>query len=676
MYEEDACALSGMKPTVDEDGKEGDWEGYEKHYVLHCCPLGKTGALVIPEGIRGICESAFSGCTGLTHIRIPEGVVEIGKAAFSGCRSLASVVLPDSLRRIDSCAFSGCVSLTHIEIPGRNTYISPFVFEGCTSLSGVVLPKGIIQICEGAFSGCVNLTRVEIPEGVVEIGRNAFSGCVNLTRVEIPESVVEIGRNAFSGCTGLSEVTIPKGISRIGSNAFSGCTSLRTAIPETGEDDWTEGDDYGEDAFYFAAEFEEDDSWEYGSEYPEDSPYEDEAGDCRWDRDGTGFIFSNREKQTLKSKPADNGQKGENMEKQERDLLTLEERLQYAAESRASSPEAALRMVRKFSEIPAGYFFCGAEDLDAMNELTGRFWEHPSVDVDTYHGFCQTFRLAIIYDTACRMRDQPEMVLSAEDCDHPCQPLWRADTVNAVVLLGLMLLDHAKGRGKNKDICHCMRMTLGQYLDALAEFTSGEEGMPGSSHTDFRLFGQRFLKSRDGSWTLGDALADILKRYIAAQQEFGRLDHILRCMDALCCCLEEQGGTQADSARQFREILGKYCPGLEGRKLMEEGGWYPDPYGHYLALAGAYPEDVPDPGREGLAPRAVRSQVFLPEYDCSPQSLRALAAQTPFRDFRELLEKNICEERMAHAMEEINASAVYLYTMWVEPYLPAEWSGF
>ncbi|HBA46618.1 MAG TPA: hypothetical protein DCZ91_02215, partial [Lachnospiraceae bacterium] len=66
----------------------------------------------------------------------------------------------------------------------------------------------------------------------------------------------------------------------------------------------------------------------------------------------------------------------------------------------------------------------------------------------------------------------------------------------------------------------------------------------------------------------------------------------------------------------------------------------------------------------------VRSQVFLPEYDCSPESLRALAAQTPFRDFRELLEKNICEEQMAHAMEEINGSAVYLYTLWVAPYLP------
>ena len=66
----------------------------------------------------------------------------------------------------------------------------------------------------------------------------------------------------------------------------------------------------------------------------------------------------------------------------------------------------------------------------------------------------------------------------------------------------------------------------------------------------------------------------------------------------------------------------------------------------------------------------------MPEYDCSPESLRGLAVQTPFRDFRELLEKNICEERLARAMKEINASAVYLYTLWVEPYLPAEWCWF
>ena len=132
-----------------------------------------------------------------------------------------------------------------------------------------------------------------------------------------------------------------------------------------------------------------------------------------------GIRFSSEEEQTAKLMSADSGQKGENMEKQNRDLLTLEKRLQYAAESRASSPEAAVRMVRKFSEIPAGCFFCGEEDLNAMNELTGRFWENPSVDVDTYHGFSQTFRLAILYDTACRMRDQPETILSGEDSCNP-----------------------------------------------------------------------------------------------------------------------------------------------------------------------------------------------------------------------------------------------------------------
>ncbi len=52
------------------------------------------------------------------------------------------------------------------------------------------------------------------------------------------------------------------------------------------------------------------------------------------------------------------------------------------------------------------------------------------------------------------------------------------------------------------------------------------------------------------------------------------------------------------------------------------------------------------------------------------------ASTTDWCIAQELLEKNICEERLARAMKEINASAVYLYTLWVEPYLPAEWCWF
>ncbi len=664
----------------------------------HCTGLTEV---TLPEGVAEIDSCAFFCCTGLTRINLPESVIRIDDAAFYNCISLAELTFPKGIRRISSNAFSGCTSLrTAIpetkgddcpegdEMGSRDyrdqndmaadtlkgaTEIKPHAFAAWVELKEVDIPEGVIKICDDAFRDCWRLSRVDIPKSVTEIGRRAFQGCTGLAEVTLPEGLREISSQTFRNCFRLSHVVIPKSVRAIRKGAFEGCKRLsQVTIPEGVRVINSEA--FKDCAALSQVYIPKSVRAIFGDTFqgcigltihaPTGSYAEEYAG-C------LGIEFSGREEQMLELVPDGDGQGCVNMENQDRVLLTLEERLKYAAESQASSPEAAVRMVQKFSGIPAWYFFCGKEDLAAMNELTGKFWEHSSVDINTYHGFCQTFRLAITYDTACRML-QTGTVLSAEDFCNPCQPVWSAGTVNAVILLGLMLLDHAKGRVKNKDIYHCMRMTLRQYLDALAEFASGKEGKTGSSRTDFRLLGQSILKSCDGSGPLGEALADILRHYIAAQQEFGRLDHILRCMDALSCCLEEQGGIQADSARRFREVLNKYCPGLEGQKLIEEGGRSPDPYGHYLALAGEYPEDVPDPGSEGLALRTVRSQVFLPGYDCSPESLRALAAQTPFRDFREILEKNICEERMTCAMKEINASAVYLYTLWVKPYLPAE----
>ena len=674
---------------------------------------GDLTGITLQGRLKFIDSYAFSGCTGLTDAVIPEGVIKIGREAFSGCTSLRTAIqetggndLPEGnefdegyycftdefhvdeedeswehdfdlledflyedemgseeywsqnnmaadilkgAAEIKPRAFAGWIELRKADIPEGVTKIGDDAFRNCWRLDRVVIPKSVTAIGQRAFRGCTGLAEVELPEGIQEISSQTFKNCTSLSHIAIPESVRAIRKGAFEGCKRLSHVTIPEGVRVINSEAFRNCTALcRVDIPKS-----------------VRAIF--DNTFEGCPGLIIHAPagsYAEEYAGC------LGIRFSSGEEQTLKLMPG-TGQGCVNTENR-RVLLTLEERLKCAAESRASSPEAAIRMVQKFSEIPAGRFFCGEGDLDAMNEQTGKFWDHPTVDVNTYHGFCQTFRLAINYDTACRMRRQPETMFPAEDSYNPCQPIWSAGTVNAVILLGLMLLDHAKGRVKNKDIHHCMRMTLGQYLDALTEFTSGKEGKTESFRTDFRLPAQDLLKSHDGSRPLGEALADILRRYIAARQEFGRLNHILCCMDALACCLKEQGGMQAESARRFRAVLGRYCPGLEGRKLMEESKGVPDPYEHYLTLAGGYREDVPDPGSEGLAPGTVRSQVFLPEYDCSPQSLRALAAQTPFRDFGELLEKNIREEQMARAMKEINASAVYLYTLWVEPYLPAD----
>lgn len=225
-----------------------------------------------------------------------------------------------------------------------------------------------------------------------------------------------------------------------------------------------------------------------------------------------------------------------------------------------------------------------------------------------------------------------------------------------------MLLDHARGKLRPRGIYHCTRMTLGQYLDALAK--SGGRG----GGELFRTWAGGLLKNYGGGSPLGDALAAILRRYTAAWQEFDHVDHVLRCAGALACCLEQEGTGDAEAARHFREALCRYGPGLEGWELVEADKRYPDPCGYYFTLAYEYPEDAPDPGG-GTAPGTVRGQIFLPRRDCRPETLRALAAEAPSPDFRALLEKYASGDRLAAAMREINTAVTDLYLLWVEPYL-------
>ena len=181
----------------------------------------------------------------------------------------------------------------------------------------------------------------------------------------------------------------------------------------------------------------------------------------------------------------------------------------------------------------------------------------------------------------------------------------------------------------------------------------------------FRAWKKSILLRYDGSIPLGDVQANVIRRYIDGWQEFDHIDHILRCMGAMACCLEREGD---ESARAFREALCRYSPDLEGRELVGVAKRYPDPGGHFFTLAHEYPVDAPDPD-QGDAPGAVRNRIFLSQRDYRPDTLRALAEKSPFSELRELLEKSISEERLAAAMREIDNAAVDLYMLWVEPYL-------
>ncbi|MGM9563550.1 MAG: leucine-rich repeat protein [Faecousia sp.] len=59
--------------------------------VLLCCAAEKEGALIIPDGVNTIMNSAFWGCGKLTSVTIPTSVTSIGNIAFHHCLELADV---------------------------------------------------------------------------------------------------------------------------------------------------------------------------------------------------------------------------------------------------------------------------------------------------------------------------------------------------------------------------------------------------------------------------------------------------------------------------------------------------------------------------------------------------------------------------------------------------------
>ncbi len=101
-------------------------------------------------GVRGIGDSAFDRCSGLTSVTIPDSVTSIGSSAFSYCKGLTSVTIPDSVTSIKSTAFLNCSGLTSVTIPDSVTSIGYSAFSGCSGLTAVWLPKRLSARIGGA----------------------------------------------------------------------------------------------------------------------------------------------------------------------------------------------------------------------------------------------------------------------------------------------------------------------------------------------------------------------------------------------------------------------------------------------------------------------------------------------------------------------------------------------
>lgn len=205
---------------------------------------GQIEKVIIGEGVTGIGNYAFYGCSALRIVEIASTVTNIGNSAFQNCTSLESIDIPDNVTRIGNSAFSGCEQLSSISLPDNMVTIEDYAFESCKALTSFSFPMGVTNISWGVFKNCAKLTSFTIPVGVTSIGQNAFGGCTGLKDITIPNSVESIGNQAFQDCKSLDGVTIPNSVTGIGDDAFSGCSSLESVtIPEGVKS-------IGQDAFY------------------------------------------------------------------------------------------------------------------------------------------------------------------------------------------------------------------------------------------------------------------------------------------------------------------------------------------------------------------------------------------------------------------------------------------
>ncbi len=237
--------------------------------ILVSYPQGKLSVnYVVPSSTETIKMFAFSGNTGLRHIKTPSTLKYIQSYAFADCLLLYEVIIAEGLLSLGDNIFDGCIELTSISLPATLKYIQSYAFAGCTKLEGIHVAEGNSKYAsiDGVLFNHDKTELITYPQGkktstyvvpnsVIKIRKNAFSKCDLVTKIVFQDGGTTIDSNAFNGCTGLTSIIIPASVTYIGEYAFKGCDSMNNIymvkensngmILENGWNDYSEYEDGG-----------------------------------------------------------------------------------------------------------------------------------------------------------------------------------------------------------------------------------------------------------------------------------------------------------------------------------------------------------------------------------------------------------------------------------------------
>lgn len=180
--------------------------------------------VILPNNVKTIGNSAFSGCQQLRPVIFPNTLESIGTYAFYQTYKIGDVVLPEGLTFMDNYAFNES-RLTSVTFPSTLKTINTGCFYGCGYLRNITF-NNQVTIESYAFYRCGALTNLKFPKTLYTIKDAAFAYASSLASIEFNEGLYQIEDNAFYDCDALTEITLPSTLVHANASPFDYCDNL------------------------------------------------------------------------------------------------------------------------------------------------------------------------------------------------------------------------------------------------------------------------------------------------------------------------------------------------------------------------------------------------------------------------------------------------------------------